>query len=52
MIFIICYFINKRIIYCIKVISQYIILNFILNIKLKKTLKIYKISLNDRYLHV
>ena len=33
-------------------ILQYIILNFIVNIKLKKALKIYKISLNDRYLHV
>ena len=34
-----------------KNIIQYIILNFIVNLKLKKVLKIYKISLNDRYLH-
>ena len=35
-----------------KNIIQNNILNYIVNIKLKKTLKIYKISLNDRYLYI
>ena len=35
-----------------KLIKQNIILNFIVNIKLKKILKVYKISLKDRYLHI